>query len=81
MSSGGEVSIGRKWGPWILFDQMMLTGEFFNATITGPGYEGLKTPFIFGAYTNIGVEGNPEGSNWMLALMAEISYTSIGNGQ
>jgi hypothetical protein len=34
-----------------------------------------------GAYTNIGVEGNPAGSNWMLALMAEISYTSIGNGQ
>ena len=59
---------------------MILTGEFFNATIAGPGYEGLKTPFTLGAYANIGVEGNPEGRIWMLALIAEISYTSTGNG-
>ena len=53
------MSIGRMWGPIILFDQIIFNGIFFNPTMEGPGYEGTKVLLTLAAYTNIGVDGKP----------------------
>jgi|LakMenEpi03Aug12_release.lakeMendotaPanAssembly.Ray.scaffolds.fasta_scaffold322162_1 hypothetical protein len=66
------MSIGRIWGPTMLFDQIIFNGWFFNPTIEGPGYEGMKVLLTLAAYTNIGVYGKPLGKIWMSAFIAEI---------
>jgi hypothetical protein len=56
----------------MLFDQIIFNGWFFNPTIEGPGYEGMKVLLTLAAYTNIGVYGKPLGKIWMSAFIAEI---------
>ena len=43
----------------MLFDQIIFNGWFFNPTIDGPGYEGIKVLLTLAAYTYIVVDGKP----------------------